>query len=218
MSKKPKSPNLDDAGKVVKLNIAKPAGFLEKFRSRQAPTIGGVEVLLTALPHYRISDARDFVRLHPSEDEFWSPELCFVTVPIKGAKRDMLHLIDEDIAMRHLPARKVERFRLALATKPHDVFFLAHVPSQNLDNAWNLTALDGCEKAKARWLQLTSRKEEGVEAYKISFSHDVDAFPEPNWPKRSLDELLQITFASATIETDDHPALLRLIGAKQNLK
>ena len=34
---------------------------------------------------------------------------------------------------------------------------------------------------------------------------------------RTLDELIEVTFRGITIETDDHPALLRLTGAKPNL-
>ena len=67
------------------------------------------------------------MRLHPDEETYWSPELCFVNVPIKGQKRDTLHLINEDLAMRHLPSGKIQHFRLALATKPHDAFFLCDV-------------------------------------------------------------------------------------------
>ena len=123
---------------VVPLKIVKPAaGFMEKFRSKRSPTIAGVETLLTALPILRHRRRGDFVRLHPSEDDYWTPELCFVSVPIKGEKRDMLHLIDEDIAMEYLPAKKIMRQRLALASKPHDIFFFCIVPSQNLDNSWN---------------------------------------------------------------------------------
>ena len=70
------------------------------------------------LPHHNIAQAKDFVRLHPNEDTYWSPELCFVNVPIKGQKRDTLHLIDEDLAMRYLPSGRILRFRLVLATKP----------------------------------------------------------------------------------------------------
>ena len=126
------------------LKIVKP-NFLEKFKSKRPPDIGGVETLLTALPISKIGDVGDWARLHPSEDEYWTPELCFVSVPIKGTKRDMLHLIDEDIAMEHLAAKKIQRFRLALASKPHDVFFFCIVPSQNLDNPWNQSALEACE-------------------------------------------------------------------------
>ena len=78
-----------------------------------------------------------------------------------------------------LPSAKVLQFRLVLAAKPNDVFFLCHVPTRNLDNAWNSSNLQACEQARRLWTQATSRKEEGVEAYKIDASHDVDAFPTP---------------------------------------
>ena len=63
------------------------------------------------------------MRLHPDEENYWSDELCFVNVPIKGQKRDTLHLIDEELAMRYLPSGAISRCRLALAAKPYDVFF-----------------------------------------------------------------------------------------------
>ena len=120
--------------------------------------------------------AKDFVRLHPDENTYWSDELCFVSVPIKGQKHDTLHLIDEDLALQFLEGGEILRFRLALATKPGDVFFLCEVPTQNLDNIWNTTNLDGCEKAKTLWTKATSRKGEGVEGYKITFARDPDSF------------------------------------------
>jgi hypothetical protein len=198
--------------------IAKPSAFnLDKFKSKSAAAGAGVETLQAALPHHPLSQAKDFVRLHPDEENYWSPELCFVNVPIKGQKHDTLHLIDEDLAMAYLPSARVLRFRLALATKPHDVFFLCHVPTQNLDNSWNRSNLDACEQAKTLWTQATSRKDDGVEGYKVNISRDHDAFPAANWPTQTLGELIGVTFAGRTIEQEDHPGLLRLIGAKQQL-
>src|SRR5262249_26478437 len=144
------------------------------------PTIAGVGTLLTALPHHSMAEAKDFVRLHPNEEEYWSSELCFVTVPIRG-QRERLHLITEDLAMQHLDSRNIQRFRLALATKPHNEFFLCHVPSQNLGNPWNETNLKGCNEAKERWAQALSRRDENIDGYKINFTIDPDAFPEPVW-------------------------------------
>jgi len=201
---------------VVPLQIVKPS-FLEPFKSKRGPTIAGVEMLLTALPAIRIADANDFARVHPCEEDYWSPELCFVSVPIHGDKRDKLHLIEEDIAMTHLSAKRVRRFRLALATKPYDAMFLCIVPTQNLDNPWNDSALKAVEKAKTHWVQVTSRKAEGVEGYKIDPAQDIDAFPPPKWTTRTLEELIKVTFADAMIVNDDHPALRRLIGVRQNL-
>jgi hypothetical protein len=198
------------------ISIPKPGeGGLEKFRSKRSPSIPAVDTLVTELPHHSISQAKDFVRLHPDETKYWSPELRFVNVPIKGQKRDTLRLINEELAMQYLPSARIQRFRLALASKPDDVFFLCHVPTRNSDNSWNMTNMKACEEAKTHWIQATSRKEEGVEAYKIDRSRDVDAFPEPNWPKQTLDELILATFTA--IEREDDPGLLRLIGAKQSI-
>jgi hypothetical protein len=163
-----------------------------------------------------MADANDYVRLHPDEENYWSDELCFVNVPIKGAAKESLHLINEDLAIAYLPPARIKRFRLALATKPGDRFFLCIVPSQNLDNAYNRDNLAGCEQAKAFWTQATSRRDEGVEGYTVGFSRDVDAFPDPAWPSRTLWELIEVTFAGKMIMSADHPGLLRLIGAKQS--
>jgi hypothetical protein len=200
------------------MQIPKPGkSKLDLCKSTLDPNISGVETLLTALPHHRIADANDWVRLHPDEPSYWSSEYCFVSVPIKGQMGNMLHLIFEHLATRHLESKKIQRFRLALATKPHDVFFLCHVPTRNLDNSWNDTSVKACLQAKTKWTQATSQKAENKESYKINFTRDPDAFPEPNWPKQSLEELIDVTFAGCIIDSEDHPGLLRLVGAKPSL-
>jgi hypothetical protein len=203
----------------TELKIAKPSAFnLDKFKSKRAAALANVETLLTALPIHKISEARDYVRLHHDEINYWSDTLCFVSVPIKGQKKDTLHLIDEDIALRFLEPARIMRWRLVLATKPHDVFFLCQVPTQNIDNAWNESNLQACQQAKSYWVQATSRKEEGVESYKVGFARDQDAFPDPKWPKQPLSEIIGASFPGRMIESEDHPGLLRLIGAKQSIK
>ena len=140
--------------------IPKPSGFsLDGFRSKRSANIGGVETLLGALPINRLADAKDFVSLHPDEAAYWSDELCFVQVPTKGVRGgSLLHLILEDLACEFLPEGKIIRHRLALASKPDDVFFLAEIPSSNLENSWNASTLRGAELGKARWVQLVSQK------------------------------------------------------------
>jgi hypothetical protein len=188
------------------VSIPKPSTFdLDRFKSKRAAAMAGVETLQTSLPHHSIAQAKDFVRLHPDEGTYWSPELCFVTVPIPGA-RDQLHLIEEDLGMQFLPSARIKRLRLALASKPHPgQFFLCEVPTQNKDNIWVSSNLLGCEQAKKRWTQLTSRRDEGVDGYKIDCA-DEKAFSEPNWPKQQLSELIEVTFAGRVIDREDHPA------------
>ena len=141
------------------MSITKPSAFsLDKFKSKRAAALANVETLLTALPHHSLSQAKDFVRLHPDEANYWTGELCFVNVQIQGQKRDTLHLIDEDLAMRYLPPARILRFRLALASKPNDLFFLCHVPTRNTDNSWNGSNLQACEQAKKLWTAVSSRR------------------------------------------------------------
>jgi hypothetical protein len=198
--------------------IAKPSAFsLDKFKAKRTAAVARVETLQAGLPHYKFADAKDYVRLHPDEDNYWSPELCFVPVPIKGQKHSTLHLIDEELAIQYLPGGKISHFRLALATKPFDVFFLCHIPTRNLDNKFNATSIAACEQAKTLWVQLTSLKDQGIEDYERSFARDPDAMPEPKWPTLSLNELIANAFAGCMIDHETHPGLLRLIGARQSL-
>ena len=78
-------------GKVVPLVDAsisipkpEPSNDINRFRRKGTASVANVETLQTGLPHHSISQAKDFVRLHPSEETHWSAELCFVSVPIKG--------------------------------------------------------------------------------------------------------------------------------------
>jgi len=187
---------------------------LDRFKSKLDTSGGGVETLLSALPISSIGRAGDFVRLHPDEDNYWTPELCFVNVPVDGQKDRVLHLIDEDVAKRHDLQDKIVRFRLALATKPGNAFFLCRVPSQNLTNIWNKTACDACEQAKTLWTQAVSKKEPNTEGYRFTRALDQDMFAEPKWPAEALATLIERTFKGCMIQTDDHPGLLRLLGAK----
>jgi hypothetical protein len=53
-------------------------------------------------------------------------------------------------------------------------------------------------------VELTSRKAEGVEQYKIEHARDADAFPEPKWPTQSLDTLIVAAFSpDRTIDRED---------------
>jgi hypothetical protein len=205
----------DEAVQIKKPAEKKSGSILDQFKSDHED-VGDVQPLLAALPHFRISEANDFVRLHPDEENYWESEMWFVNVPIKGQKKDTLHLVAKPLAKLYLTGKKILRFRLALASKPHDVFFLCHVPSRNLDNKYNETSERACQQAKTTWVQVTSK--DGEEDYKITPARNQDFAPEPKWPSQSLDELLETTFSGRMITSEDDPAFLRLVGDKQSLR
>jgi hypothetical protein len=120
-------------------SIKKPSAFsLNKFKSTRATSAAGLDNLVDPLPILKVGEVKDFFRVHPDEENYWSSELCFVSVPIKGMKKDLLHLIDEELAMQFLPTGRILRFRVALASKPFDILFFVRVPSVNMDNTWKI--------------------------------------------------------------------------------
>ena len=162
----------------------------------QASTTSSTVCRICRLARSRISS--EFTR---DEEEYWSSELCFVPVPIKGQKRDTIHLIDEDLAMDYLPSGKIKRFRLVLATKPFDMFFFIEMPSTNLDNGWNISAISAVEQAQDALDASLEPKGGGYRLYKVDKARSQEAFPEPRWPKLSLEELINKTFMGRMIIT-----------------
>lgn len=64
--------------------IAKPGEFDLDVKAKRTATVANVETLQSPLPVHNLAAAKDFVRLHPDEQNYWSDELCFMDVPIKG--------------------------------------------------------------------------------------------------------------------------------------
>lgn len=208
-----------EAEAVAATPIPKPAvaANMDRFKSKRGQKGSSVDTLPSPLPHYRISDAKDYVHLHPDEDKYWSDAYCFINIPTPGHKDDLLYLIDEDL-VPPLKQGKIQRFRLALGSKPNDVFFLCHVPCENLENSWNATNIQACERAKSQWVEAVSQKAQGKDTYAISPAGDPDAFPEPKWPTQPLTEIVATAFgADRMILSEDHPGLIRLVGRKQSI-
>src|SRR5260370_35725973 len=109
MAEKPQVKVVPDSTKTdAPQSIAKPEGFdLNKFKSTRAAAMANVERLETALPIHTIAQAKDFVRLHPHEDDYWKDALPFVNDPAKGQNRATLHLNDDGLTMRMLPSAEI---------------------------------------------------------------------------------------------------------------
>jgi hypothetical protein len=188
---------------------------LSKFKSKRSGKPSAT-VKMDKLDIRRLGECKDYVRLSPLSHH-WSDELCFAPVPVDGAD-PILHLILDDLAEMYLSDKDVQRFRVALACGAvPGSWFLSVVPSQNLTNGYNATALEGCEEAKHKWLKAVSLKQKGKERYEIKYAEDQDFARMPDFGSMTSNvyEILYARFAGLMIETPDHPGLLRLRGAKQ---
>jgi hypothetical protein len=57
------------------ISIAKPSEVsLDAFKSKRDPSVANVGTLLTALPHSTIAQAKDWVRTHPDDEDYWSSD------------------------------------------------------------------------------------------------------------------------------------------------
>ena len=151
------------------ISIVKPS-FLDKYKSKRPPTIGGVDAELNPLKVLRIGEVGDFARFHPNEDEYWTPELCFVSVPVNGEKRDMLHLIDEDIAVQ-VPAGEEDQAACGWRWRRSRTTSSSSASCRRRTSTIRGTSRRSrlVQKAKTPWVQALSRKAEGVDAYKIEY-------------------------------------------------
>jgi hypothetical protein len=177
------------------------------------------EKLLEPLSVMKLSDAGDFVRVHPAKI---SHELFYVMVPQPGRKDGVMHLISEELAIKLSRGRKnligkIKRFKLALAAKPYDVFFLAIVPTVNLDNEWNKSMLEAIELAKQGWREVISRYGENGEGYRPEPPLGKDPYDEPRWPDADILDLIEAAFPDRIIDSEGHPAWKRIAGIPQKI-
>ena len=172
--------------------ITKPGAFtLDRFKTKRAAAMANVETLLTALPHHSIAQAKDFVRLHPDEDAYWSPELCFVDRADQGA--EARHLApDRRGTRRALPAeRQDSALPSGAGDKPYDVFFLVPRPDTQRGQHLEREQHRGLRAGKDAMDAGDEPSRGGRRGYKIDVARDPDAFPQPKWPTQSLDELIE---------------------------
>lgn len=200
-------------------SIAKPTSSrLDKFKTKLQHVSGVVDPFTGNLQVHKPAAVKDYIRTHHDEGAYWSDELCFVNVPIKGQPRETTHIIEVEIALAYLPKAKLRYARLALATTPYDNFFLAEIATRNLDNDWCATERNAAQQLKGMWGLVFSGRDQGVEKYLVKPAEHQDAFPAPRWPTSvTIDDIILRTFADRMIETEEHPGLLRLRGARQNL-
>jgi len=81
--------SLADAG--VSIPKPEPSNDLSRYKSKRTASVANVETLQTALPHHSISQAKDFVRLHPMKKPIGRMSCALSASRLKG--RSATHCI-----------------------------------------------------------------------------------------------------------------------------
>ena len=75
-------------------------------------------------------------------------------------------------------------------------------------HAWNSSALEAANLATTGWVRVAANLSLG--AYEV-FQATAE-LPEPDWPEKDFQSLLEIAFKDCYIRSLDHPAIRRLRG------
>ena len=167
--------------------IPKPGEFsLDKFKSKRAAAMANVETLQTALPHHSIAASE---RLRPAASRRGDvlvagtvlrqrpdqgPEARHAA-PDRRRPGDALLAEREDLALP-LGARDQAARRLFPLSRPDP----EPRTTPGTPQTWR-----PARKRRRTWVQATSRKEEGVEGYKIDFARDRGCFPRAERGRRN---------------------------------
>jgi hypothetical protein len=151
----------------------------------------------------RKPNRQEFIRTHP-ESEMW------MEAAILEFKQDRQSFIVSPALAPYLPGEAVAKLLIPTITN-HGALFLWPIKlpdEQGRLDEWNSVAQEAAQRAQAKWIRLMANM--GAGTYDVLEA--AGNFPDPVWPQKSLQELLEIAFKGRIIDSMDHPVLRRLRG------
>ena len=157
---------------------------------------------LVAMP-VRRSTKQEWIRVHP---EIHVPNVALLEM----RETSTMYVIDGDIvtAMGMSPTKgDFALVDLHLATTvTGSPFFL---PARHGADTWAVSGLEIVDLAKRSWVRVSSDRSAGhYEAHT-----PINQLPDPIWPGKPLEELLEMALKTRFIDSPDHDILKRLRGA-----
>ncbi len=160
----------------------------------------GVEKLLTTVP-VRKPSKTEFIRVHP--------EMQFLTMLLDLKEDRESYLVSPELLV-HLSGIAV-RVALKPAINRQGVLFLwpLRLPGEDgRSNLWHESAWEAAGLAVNRWVSM--RANMGLNAYDIY--RGAETLSEPQWPDKSMEEILDVAFRGRFIGDPEHPVIKRLQG------
>jgi hypothetical protein len=140
--------------------------------------------------------------VHPSDD--FVRVVGLVEADLAGERQTYL-------VLPHAYSQLVDeaaRYRIfACITRDGSVFLW---PIKATENAWHVTALVAARHGRHSWLRLKSNRDAGC--YEMIEPVNPTAIPEPEWPSRTMAELLELGFTGRVIDSVDHEVVRHLRG------
>lgn len=105
----------------------------------------------------------------------------------------------------------IEAYRVYLAINRQKQLFIWPVKLPNPDGrqmGWTLSAMDAVNEAKQNWVKVVANM--SAQGYEVHGA--VSALSEPEWPEKSLEDLVEIAFKGFYIEDENHFVFNQLLG------
>jgi hypothetical protein len=159
--------------------------------------------LVSRIP-LRRPDKHDWVMIHPSE------EYCITLDTLDtGKEKSDFVLLTEEVADHLQQNPKCKQRILVLAITSTKELFLWPVRLAKDDgrpDEWAKSELDCLAVASKQWVNILSNvKTGGYDAYGSGIH-----IPDPVWPAKTMDEILNTVFADRVVRDLDHPEIKKL--------
>ncbi len=166
-----------------------------------AATLGASKVLATV--PCRKPNPQVFIRVRPEE------EFQFVTAVIELKEDREIYLLDP--AFREAVSHELHIIQIYTAITRQGTLFLWPIRMPGADgrlDSWNQSAHTAAQHAMRGWIRVQSNRQLG--GYEIFAA--AGGIPDPEWPEKSMQELVQLAFRNNYIKDPDHPVLQALAG------
>lgn len=178
---------------------------LDNLRLSPNNPAGAAKEILTHVPLAKPS-RQEFFRTHPDPDRHLTTAIIFDD---EHFGRDAYLVLP---AMRDELAGDVRVVHLVPIITRQGVFKLwpLKLPAdETRTNPWFDTARQAVELSKTHWVCV--KPDLALGAYRVLQA--VGDIPDPVWPDRPINELLELAFRGRVIDSPDHPMVRRLLGA-----
>ena len=181
---------------------------LESLRLEESETMGvavGREIL-TRVP-VRRPGRKEFVRAHP--DPRLTIAMALYVDDSEDGDGEAYPVVKE---MRDTFGDDVKPTLLQVAMTRSGVLFLWPLKIPQADGgrgrSWHESAMIARDHATTSWVKVQSDR--GLSGYRVFAAEGY--IPEPKWPEKTIEELLEMAFRDRVIKSMDHPIVRKYLG------
>ena len=186
-------------GKPAKKPLLDPNKYRkEKAPAAEEPSTDGAQSTIPV----RKPGSRNFFRAHPDE------EYRLYNVPVVEDDQHEWHILTPDLEIPEDLERFIHHVNLITCLNHKGTLFLW--PYKNSTNDWSKSASRVARRAVGEWVRLSADMDSN--GYRIETAPVELRAVEPEWPKMTFEEILNVAFEDKSIDSLNHPVIRSIRG------